>query len=231
MLEDQTAIAIAANARQKNVAQSVRSGRDFDRIFADFFLAHDFSGELVMDLGPGQFDFARRVRDRGGIVHAIDKDPAVIELGRHLGFECFEHDFKRFEPHEYRGKYDGLFCKFSINAFWFPLDRLEVHVQGLNSMLKPGGWGWIAPWNGVNKKRELRAAEIQQRLRRQAEVFQECGWQAYDMSGFQASWYGVSGAVANHPLFIKALPPPPTRSNISVWLVRTRERVARLFNR
>jgi hypothetical protein len=228
MLGDQEAIAIASRARQKNVAEADRVSCDFDRIFKHFFREHDFANKLVLDLGPGQYDFARRVRERGGTVHNIDNDPAIIELGQHLGFEVTDCDLKKFDASNRAGMYDGLFCKFSVNAFWFKAARLEAHVRGLDSLLKPTGWGWIAPWNGA-KKRDVNDPAVRHHLRRQAEVFQDCGWTALDLTDTLALYYGVSGAVANHALFLKNIAAPPRRAHVLGGLSRAKGSMLRLI--
>lgn len=230
MLDDKIAVEIAAKAKQKNVAQPKRSTRDFDHIFKDFFKDHGFAGETILELGPGQYDFARRVRDGGGIVHAVDNDAAVIELGRHLGFDVSECNLKNFDAENRQGLYDGLFCKFSINAFWIPPERMESHIHGLNSLLKPDGWGWIAPWNGA-RKRDLNDPEVVRHLRRQKEVFQDCGWTAFDLDDRTASYYGLCGDVANHALFLKNLKDRRQVELRSPWLGAFKHRIVQMLSR
>jgi hypothetical protein len=230
MLDDKQAVAIAANARQKNVAQPRRSVRDFDRIFSSFFSAHSFTGQAILELGPGQFDFARRVRDQGGVVHAIDNDAAVVELGQHMGFDVTEGNLKQFDPGERRGRYDGIFCKFSINAFWFEPAKLEDHVSGLDAVLKPGGWGWIAPWNGA-KKRDRQSPAVIDHLHRHAELFRRCGWTAFELDEQTASYFGISGDVLNHPLFLKNLKAPALDALREQWLGRLCRRMFGVFSR
>ena len=230
MLNDKEAVAIAANARQKNVAQPRRSGRDFDRIFSTFFTGHDFQGETILELGPGQYDFARRVRDRGGLVRAIDNDAAVVELGHHLGFEVTEANLKQFDAADRRGQYDGVFCKFSINAFWFEPAELEAHVTGLDAILKPDGWGWIAPWNGA-RKRDRQDPNVIVHLNRHAELFRRCGWTVYELDEQTAPCFGVTGDVTNHPLFLKNLKAPSLDSLHEQWLGRICRRMFGMFSR
>lgn len=214
MLHDAVAISIIQKARQKNVANPNRPCRDFERIFTDFFAEVDFAGRRVLDLGPGQYDFARIVAERGGETDNIDKDPAVVELGRYLGYEVSQENLADFDARRRQASYDGLFCKFAINAFWFYDEgadhaaRQADYVQQLDAMLKPGGWGWIAPWNG-SKGRCADAGDAARVLRAQAEAFSACGWQGFDLSDTWARHYGVDGAVANHALFIKGLEAPP----------------------
>lgn len=230
MLSDPRAVEIISKAKQKNVASPKRSDRDFDHIFKDFFIGFDFRNQLILDLGPGQFEFAKRVRERGGVVHNLDFDPAVLELGRYLGFDVFEANFKEFDPEPYRGRYDGLFCKFSINAFWFEADQVRLHIRELDSMLKPGGWGWVAPWNGL-MRRDERSVNVRAHLARQTDAFTECGWTAFDVDEQLARYYGVHGAIENHALFVKGVPSPPSVVSFRVKLTNLKARVSEMVLR
>lgn len=211
-LTDPRAIEIISHARRPNVAKPRTTDRDFRRILEDFFprRLHDtgFQGELIMDLGPGQFDFARLIRQCGGRCENIDIDPAVIELGTYLGEICHCVDMIHMDAKPFRNRFDGLFCKFSINALWFYDVASAGHlVDELDSMLKPGGWGWVVPWNGRPKKGfddELAALMLAEQRR----AFLNRGWSVYELSPEQAGYYGVSGAVENHPLFLNNLHAP-----------------------
>jgi hypothetical protein len=218
MLDDPEAIRIISAAKQKNVATPRLSHADFEHIFDDFFSGKDLTGQTVLDLGPGQYDFGRMVRDRGGVTHHIDKDPAVVELGRYLGFEVSRENLTKFDTSSRRGRYDGLFCKFSINAFWFVEEGIDIrrrladYTRDLDAMLAPRGWGWIAPWNG---NKTLGPAEQAEVLAAQAAAFVACGWQALEMPKRAAQRYGVDGTVANHALFVKGLPLPPALQRVA----------------
>lgn len=231
MLKDQRAIEIISKARQKNVASPKRSDRDFTRIFADFFDAHDFTGETVLELGPGQYEFARRVRERGGLVHCVDNDPAVLELGRYFNFEVTSAHLGDMEFSPLQGRYDGLFCKFSINAFWFDSpEAMAGCIHDLNATLRPDGWGWIAPWNGVGK-RDPDSPLVREILQRQSAAFVECGWSAFDLDEDLARYYGIAGAVVNHAMFVKNLPVPATFGSLRGKLANLKTRVTNLFLR
>ena len=205
MLDDPKAIEIISRARQKNVALANRSELDFDCVLEDYFSGHDFTGEMIVDMGPGQYGFARRVRDAGGTVEHIDQDRAVVELGRYLGFEVVQANLVSFDYYQRKTRYDGLFCKFSINAFWFQsADEVRAKIRAIDSMLKPTGWGWIAPWNGLPKN-GWEDRDPQPFLDAQAEAFGECGWSGYELNDDLTSRYGITGNVQNHALFVKNL--------------------------
>lgn len=205
MLTDPKEIDIISAARSKTVQDPNRSREHFVRIFDEFLRNVRFEGTRLLDLGPGQYDFAEMARRLGSEVYNIDKDPAVLALGRHKGLHVVEGDIKRISREQFPGPMHGIFCKFSINAFWFgDADaELQAHIDEICSMLTPDGWGWIAPWNGLPKNQELsdqRAADI---LSRQAEGFRRHGFDGVDLTEEQSRFYGVHGLTANRALFYR----------------------------
>lgn len=212
MLTDPTEIAIISKAQQKNVREPGRSREHFERIFADFIDPEPLKGQLLLDLGPGQYDFSVLARQRGATTHSIDKDPAVLELGRYKGLDVIEGDLKRLSAADFPERYDGVFCKFSINAFWFhdDLDAHAAHVNDLCSLLKPDGWAWIAPWNGVPKKADLKQPQIDAILKQQAELFRGHGFDGYDLGLRLSYYYGVHGDTGNRAVFVRNLRVPPS---------------------
>lgn len=210
MLTDPRALEIISRARQPNVAQANRSTRDFDALFADFFAgwpdAGRFRGQRVLDLGPGQHLFARRLRDWGAEVEAIDNDPAVVELGAYLGLKVHDLNLRDFATAPFVRSFDGLFCKFALNAYWCDApEQGRARVREIASILRPDGWGWIAPWNGLPKAladdlAAARAFELAQR-----EAFLEAGWSVIDLTPEQARTYGMGGSVTGHPVFLRGV--------------------------
>ena len=208
MLVDKQEIAIIANAKQKNVRDPNRSRDHFLRIFDDFLIGYDFSDKSWLDLGPGQFDFAELAREKGAAVHNVDNDPAVLELGRFKGFTSIEGNLKHFNQIDFPNVfYDGLFCKFSINAFWMAEDisLVEKYTDDLVAKLKPNFTAWVAPWNGVPKKISLTDVEIAKIVDTQKNSFINHGFDARELSVEQAKYYGVNGVVANNIVFTKGL--------------------------
>lgn len=208
MLNNSEEIRIIARARQKNVRDPNRSREHFVRIFADFFGNYDFSATRWLDLGPGQYDFAEMVRDKQGMVDNIDRDDAVLELGRYKGFVAVEGDLLELEHiRPEHAPYDGVFCKFSINAFWFhdDLQKLARYASWIAGLIKDDAAGWVAPWNGVPADVELSAAETARLLALQRDSFSEQGFQVTELSPEQARYYGVHGRVANNVVFTRNL--------------------------
>jgi hypothetical protein len=76
-------------------------------------------------------------------------------------------------------------------------------------LLKPNGWGWIAPWNGVPQKGDLSTERIAQILRIQAEALGDIGFTGFDLTEELSVRYGVHGETGNRALFIRGLPAPP----------------------
>ena len=206
MVTNSEEIAIISRARQKNVADPARSREHFCHIFEDFLVNRDLRGQEVLDLGPGQWDFGELCRERGvRTVVGIDSDPAVIELGRYKGFTALEGDLKR--PWEIEGMkaIDGLFCKFSINAFWHADDEFSAQrmIRLYLALVKPGGWAWVAPWNGVPKTLNASERVLSTLVEQQRIWFEEAGFRARELTRQEAIRYGVHGEVFNSPLFTK----------------------------
>lgn len=210
MLNDPKEIEIISAARQKNVRDHRRSRAHFINIFDDFLRNKDLGGQILIDLGPGQYDFGVLAKERGAETVGIDNDPAVLELGRYKGFEVHEGQLQRLDLIDFGRAFDGLFCKFSLNCFWF-WDRPEEHkrfVDDLVGLGSPHAWGWLAPWNGVPKNADLTNDQVQAKLREQTELFETHGFHAYNLTEAQARRYGVNGTVANNALFVRGLDVP-----------------------
>jgi len=147
MLYDDEEKAIMSAALQPNMRKPTISPKPFEAIIADQLADIDFTGQSVLDIGPGQFDFLDIVKRAGAArTMGIDFDPAIARLGARRGHEVAVADFRDGWPLEQA--FDGIFCRGSINLFWFPQDdALAAFLGGLASSLRPGGWLWIAPWN------------------------------------------------------------------------------------
>lgn len=210
MLNDTTEIDIVSRAEQPNVRNPNRSRASFDSIFEDFLCDVRFEGSELIDLGPGQFDFGELARARGAArIVGIDKDPAVIELGRHKGFDVRPGLLQGLRASAFPEGFDGVFCKFSVSPFWAREDaQIHALVDEVAGLVKAGGWAWFAPWNGVPRRRRLSAARVRQVLDIQAGAFRTHGFDAFDISDDLARRYGITGGVANHALFTLNLPLP-----------------------
>jgi len=206
MLTDPKEIQIISGARSKTVRDPKRSREHFERIFSDFLADVRFDGMRLLDVGPGQYDFGEMARARGAKVFGIDKDPAVVALGRYKGFSVVSGDIRKIARDQFPCPMDGVFCKYSINAFWFVDDAaLQVHIDEICSMLHADGWGWIAPWNGVPKNTPLDQDRIQDILIRQVAGFRCHGFEGVELTQEQSLYYGVHGLTANRPLFTRNL--------------------------
>lgn len=210
MLTDPEEIRIIANARQKNVADPNRSREHFVRIFEDFLCEVDFGDKVLLDLGPGQYDFAELSRKRGAITHGIDNDPWVVKLGEYKKFPARLGNLKDLKALDYDIQFDGVFCKYSINAFWFyPVEQeLVDYIREIVRLIKPGGWAWIAPWNGVPTKANISQEGVDRVLSAQALAFKEAGFSAVDLTESLSRYYGVHGRTGNRALFFLNLPRP-----------------------
>jgi hypothetical protein len=175
-------------------------------------------------MGAGQFDFGVLARQRGASVLGIDNDPAVLELGTHKGFATQQVQLRRLDARHLPGPFDGLFCKFSLNAFWAsgPTEhRAQIHE--IASLLKTDGWAWIAPWNGPPKRVPLSPDDISQTLQVQADEFARHGFLGFALTDALAKYYGVHGATGNNALFVRNLPCPMSVATCEPLSRATRE--------
>ena len=211
MLTDKREIEIIANARQANVRDPKRSREHFFNIIDDFFDGVELTG-MYVDLGPGQYDFGEIVRQQGGDCVGVDFDPAVIELGRFKGFRVVEGNIRQLRDLTVEGgPFDGVFNKFSLNAFWTRDDTEHRQlVDAVANLVASDGWAWIGPWNGVPKAENLEPEEIDRVLSFQRACFESRGFQVVELTDRLTRRYGIHGAVANNIVFVKNLNWRPT---------------------
>jgi hypothetical protein len=212
MLSDPREIEIIAKAVQKNVRDPRRARKPFDTIFADFGLKRRVRGQRLLDLGPGQFDFAVVASSYGAAeCVGIDMDPAVVELGCYKKLPTILGELRNLADIQLPGPFDGVFCKYSIDAFWFApdeRDRHSAHVAAISGALTRAGWSWIAPWNGGKRAKDLSAAEVKAVLDLQRESFAKAGYEAFELTEELSIRYGVHGVTVNRPLFTRGLEIP-----------------------
>lgn len=191
---------------QKEYLRKERSGKPFDEILGVFFNEVDLNGKDVLDLGPGHYHLGEIARKRGASVAAIEQDSALVELGRHKGFEVIEGDIKEVETLLGHRHFDGIFCKYSFSAFWFPRAEDQMaFARTLRRALKVGGWAWLAPWNGGPL---LTSTEASKTLSAQIEAFESYGFSTVDLSLSESKRFGVHGFTGNRILFTLGLDYP-----------------------
>ncbi len=216
MLTDPNEIEIISAAIQPGLRHAHGLRGAVEAIIDEFLNTITFQGARLLDLGPGQFDFCELARQRGAIVHAIDKDPAVVKLGNYKRIPTVHGDLRKLNARTFEFQFDGVFCKFSINALWyrdsmFSRRRHRRFIGQISRLIKPGGWAWIAPWNGT--KIPVREADKQQILGLQAATFKKMGFWAVALSDDASRHYGVCGDTFNRPLFCFNLPRPAHLAN------------------
>lgn len=203
MLTNIHEIKIISKARQKNVRDPKRPRKHFENIFNDFFLNENFNDKIFLDLGPGQYDFGVLAKERGAKqVYAIDNDEAVIELGQYKNFNVKFGDLKKLNYDLFSSKFDGVFCKFSINALWH--DNSSFYYN-LERMLTNKGWAWLAPWNGKKKNSILNKADVARLLDLQVNEFKKRDFEVFILNEEHQIKYGVHGHVENNILITKNL--------------------------
>ena len=191
MLFGNDEIEIMANAVQLTLREPTYSDVAYKRIFQDFFCTRDLRGSEILELGPGQYDFARLVEAAGAKVVGIDHDPAVVALGQKRGYEVIHENFRSFDWGSLAAQFDGLFCRGSINAFWFSEpETLAEFVNNICSVLKPEGWGWITPWNA--NPTTPTPGFIREILQAQRQSFERHGFRSYEPTPEIAGRYNIS---------------------------------------
>lgn len=146
MLYSDSERALMAGALQANMRLDIIT-EPFEAIASDFGLRMG-DGLRILDLGPGQCDLLDIARRSGAATLGIDNDPAVCALGRLRGHDMRQGDLRQGVLPE-DGLFDGIFCRGSVNVFWFQNspDAARAFLDSLVAALKPGGWLWIVPWN------------------------------------------------------------------------------------
>ncbi len=196
MLKNPEEIEIISEAMQVNVRNPNRPRRPFFRILEDFLSFEQVNNIRILDLGPGQFDLGEILKSHNSIVDAIDFDPAVIKLGEAKGFKTFFLDMSKIEEFslENKNQYDAVFCKYSMNAFWFEKpEEVIMFSESIGRILKKDGWAWLAPWNGDCS--HLSKSFQQEMIKAQIFGFEQCGFKKLELSYFQSKLYGVNGGV------------------------------------
>lgn len=207
MLLDLEEFQIMASALQPQL-RIQESDAKFHSLFEYFFGASDFARIRILELGPGQCDFSRLSAGAGAAVVVMDHDPAVLALARKRGYEVISGDFLTFDWTSLRGEFDGLFSRHSIAAQRFDEPApLVALVNDICAVLKPGGWGWILPWN---RFRGVEPGDAELMLAAQRQAFEQNGFAAFELVGQIA---GSGGVWDHHELFLKRVDPGPEHSD------------------
>ncbi len=124
----------------------------------DSYLKHiNFQGLHILDIGPGQCDFLDIVKAKGAITYGVDFDPAVIKLGEIRGHRMTLCNLRTEWPFKDM-MFDGVFCRGSINCYWFAQpdneNKLWQFLDHIAKSLKSTGWMWILPWNKPGENQE-----------------------------------------------------------------------------
>jgi hypothetical protein len=181
----------------------------FELIFAEFFYDLDLEYKKILEFGPGRFEMAQLFQQSGASYCGVDSNYGIYQIGRKRGYQMFRQNFRRVKAKTIgERKYDGLFCRESINAFWFKDD--DYHVQQVRQwcrMLKSGGWAWILSCNQVATDR-LSKWTVCRILNTQIKAFESMGFRHTELTKRLARRYGQQKSVINYPLFTYNLPIP-----------------------
>src|SRR5579872_3237817 len=174
MLLDDCELQIMAAAAQPHLRTQYPDDKERG-IFEDFFAGRSFGGTRILELGPGQGDFARIVTAAGASVVIFDHDPAVVALARKRGHEANLADVMTYDWGSQQGAFDGLYARSSIAPHWFSDPApLATFINRICCVLKPAGWGWVLPWNRFGKSDPR--PQVDRLLDAQSEAFERHGF-------------------------------------------------------
>jgi len=187
-----------------------RARKYFEAIHDDFLRDLPWAGRVVLDIGPGHYDLGEILKPRGAVVEGVDNDAAVLELGRYKGYRVIEGNLRRPSSIDFGRRYDGLFCKLSLNGLWHKSPAAaQEHVERLLEIGHAQAWLWIAPWNGLPKGRPIPDAQVAALLLAQRRAFQAGGCDAFELPEAMTHRYGIHGPTVNWPLFTRGVRIPP----------------------
>ncbi len=153
MLYNDAERALMANALHANMRLSSPAVQNSIISIKEGYLGNrDLRGSKLLDIGPGQCDFLDIAREQGAITYGVDYDRVVVKLGEMRGHRMSLHNLSKGWP-SFDTTFDGIFCRASINAFWFvdgsDQTRLRTFLDQLIAALAPSGWMWVLPWNNI----------------------------------------------------------------------------------
>jgi hypothetical protein len=130
-------------------------------------------------------------------------DPAVIELGKHRGFEPLNFDLQKpsYVSTFGRASIDGIFCNGSIDASWWP-DPVahEAYLRDMDSCLKPNAWALISPCNTARSDHDR--SETQEQAV-QVRLLKTLGYKATRLTEIERNYFGISSGVRPALVFTK----------------------------
>jgi len=181
----------------------------FLNIYEDFFKDLDLRKKTILEFGSGRFEMAEVFKKHGAVYTGIDKSLGVYNVGDSRGFRMYRQDYKNNPLKVIVDSFDGIFCRESVNAFWYLDDDNHVNqVRKWCRTLRDNGWGWILPCNHVPTSIVISDWDIFRVLDIQIRAFQSAGFRCLHLPRMLAERYGQQKNVINTPLFIKNLEVP-----------------------
>ncbi len=208
MLRTPEEIALLSTAQEPGIRNPARSEHGPEEILGDFFADVSLSGQRVLELGPGHYEFCEAIARRGARAEAIELDPPVIELGRRRGFRVWPGNLLHLPSLEVEPGFDGLFCKGSNNPFWFYGHEaaLRNYIAKMAGLVRPDGWLWVVSCPFSNPA--LPPTEFGRWLDVEAAIYRELGFREWvPPHRLAAAYYGISFEHPRLAVFTKGLPP------------------------
>jgi len=175
-------------------------------VLNDFFDREHFEGRTILELGPGHYSFAMLARALGATVICVERYDVHIELGRVLGFEVLDIDFRELTQEHVGRPLDGLWMKGAFNACVFRDDAdVESFVEAKTSLLAPDAWGWCVTVNMTPKDQPPDVPFLEHRMNVQRSAYEAYGWTPYDIDEDDRKRYAVSYQGSPY-YFVRGLP-------------------------
>ncbi|MCA9295273.1 MAG: hypothetical protein KC983_02125 [Phycisphaerales bacterium] len=184
-------------------------------VLNDFFSREHFEGKTILELGPGHYSFAMLARALGATVICVERYDVHVELGRALGFEVLDIDFRELTPEKVGRPVDGLWMKGAFNACVFRTDEdVTDFVRIKTALLAPEAWGWCVTVNMTPKDQPPDLPFLEHRIEVQRSAYEQFGWTVRMIDEADRKRYAVSYQGSPY-YFVRGLPraesmPAPT---------------------
>ncbi len=175
-------------------------------VLNDFFDREHFEDRRVVEFGPGHYSFAMLARALGAEVVCLERYDVHVRLGRALGFEVHDVDFRSLTPEHLGGPVDGLWMKGAFNACQFASEHdVRAFVELQTRLIRPEGWGWCVTVNMTPKDHPPDEPFLQRRMEVQREAYADAGWDLLPIREDDRKRYAVSYQGSTH-YFVRNLP-------------------------
>lgn len=165
-------------------------------ILADFVGLHELDRSCVADFGPGQFAFSLLAKNFGANVTCFDKNEPFVSLAPCIGLDIVAVDYYSDALDTFVAEFDGVWLKGSFSAVRPSLyGSFEAFARKITALIKPTGWGYVAPNNNSVKFQREYGGEWEKSMveliESQRTAMETCGWTAVELDDEKKRRYGM----------------------------------------